>query len=85
MVGISHEPLRQERPSWSELLRIRELWASIAIAAMWLAVVVDSVWGPSLVSASNDGNSTTVPSAIIVALFAWLATSVVARYAFKQD
>jgi hypothetical protein len=57
-----------------------ETWASLAIAVMWLAVLVDAVWGPDFVSTSGSGaSSTTVPSAIFVAFFAYLGTRVVAR------
>ena len=57
------------------------MWAALSIAVMWIAVLFDAVFGPDIVS-SNPPNSTTVPSAVIVALFAWLATRVVARYGF---
>ena len=63
----------------------RELWASLAIGVMWLAVLCDAVWGPNFVSTSGSGaTSTTIPSAIFVALFAYLGTRVVARYGFNR-
>ena len=55
---------------------------------MWLAVAVSAVWGPDFVGASNDGNSSTIPSGIFVALFASIGTWAVAKYAFgrpRQD
>jgi F0F1-type ATP synthase assembly protein I len=87
MASVSHEPaaFRPERPQWAEFLKIRELWASLAISMMWLAVLVDAVWGPNFVSTSSGGNSTTIPSAIFVGLFAFLASASVAKYAFRQD
>jgi hypothetical protein len=52
---------------------------------MWAAVLFDAVWGPDFVSTSGSGASTTtIPSAIFVALFAYLGTRVVARYGFGQ-
>jgi len=66
-------------------LLVRELWASIAIVSMWLAVLVDAIWGPDIVSTSAGGGSTTVPSAVAVALFAFLGTWVVAHYAYRHD
>jgi len=63
----------------------RETWASLAITAMWLAVALDAVWGPDFVATSGSGASTTtIPSAIFVALFAYLGTRVVARYGFER-
>jgi hypothetical protein len=74
-----------ERPQWTEILKIREMWASLAISMMWLAVLFDAVYGPNFVGSSNDGNSTTIPSAIFVAFFAFLATASVAKHAFRQQ
>ena len=87
MASVSHEPptFAPERPQWAEFLRIREMWASLAISMMWLAVVFDAVFGPSFVHTSSGGNSTTIPSAIFVALFAFLASAAVAKPGFRQD
>ena len=77
---------RRERPRWAELLRIPEMWGSLAIIAIWLAVLFDAVYGPSFVSTSGSGTeSTTIPSSIFVALFACLATASVAKRAFRPD
>ena len=64
--------------------RTRERWASVAIAAIWLAVLFTAVFAPNFVSSDAAGNSTTVPSVIPVAIFAWLATSGVAKVAFGR-
>ena len=62
------------------------MWASLAIVMIWLAVLFDAVYGPNFVSTQGSGtNSTTIPSAIAVAFFAFLATASVAKYAFRQD
>jgi NAD/NADP transhydrogenase beta subunit len=65
-------------------LLVTEMWASLAIVAMWLAVLLDAVFGPDIVSTNGGANSTTVPSAVAVALFASLATWAVARYGFDH-
>ena len=82
MSSLSHPPA--ESPlghSWFDLLRVRELWASLAITAMWIAVACSAAWGPDLVSTSGGGtNTTTIPSGIAVALFATLGTWAVAKY-----
>jgi len=85
MATVSHPPYARERPQWAEFLRIPEMWASLAISMMWLAVLFDAVFGPSFVSTSAGGNSTTIPSAIFVALFAFLGSAAVAKYGFRQD
>ena len=66
--------------SWSGLL-VREMWASLAITAMWAVVAICAVWGPDFVSTSGSGASaTTIPSGIIVAMFATIGTWFVAKY-----
>jgi hypothetical protein len=85
MSSISHPPtgtVHERR--WSSLLLLRDLWASLAIGLMWVAVAVSAVWGPDLVATSNDGNSTTIPSAIAVAMFAAIGTWAIAKYAFRS-
>jgi len=81
----SHETsgaLPERRRLLSQVL-VHEMWASLAIAVMWLAVLFDALFGPDLV-VSNASGTTTVPSAIIVGFFAYLATRVVARYGFGR-
>ena len=84
MSTIPHEPARAaaERRHWSAQILVREMWASVAISVMWLAVLFAAVFAPDIVSSSNDGNSTTIPSAVAVALFAAIGTRTVAKYGF---
>lgn len=72
-----------ERRPWS-LRLVPEMWAALTIAVMWLAVLFDAVFGPDFVSTSS-GSSTTIPSSIVVAVFAYLGTRVVARYGFGRS
>jgi hypothetical protein len=82
MSTISHPSVgAAQEPGWALLLRAKEVWASLAITATWIAVAVTAVWGPDLVGSSNDGNSTTIPSGIFVALFASISTWALAKYA----
>ena len=86
MSTISHPPTGAvHEPGWSAMPLVREVWASLAIAAMWIAVAVSAVWGPDFVSTSGSGtNSTTIPSGIAVAMFAAIGTWAVAKYAFGR-
>jgi hypothetical protein len=53
---------------------------------MWMAVLFDALFSPDMVSSSASGASlTTIPSAVAVAPFAYLATRVVARYGFERS
>ena len=80
MATLPHEPptVARQRPSWMEL---PAMWSSLAIAVVWLAVLFDGVFGPDIrvVTGGYPGSTTTVPSAVIVALFALLATGRIAR------
>ena len=76
-------PVRRQTPSWSLQLLVPEMWAWLAITVMWLAVLFDAVYGPDIVSSDVAGNHTVIPSAVAVALFAFLGTWVVARHGFR--
>jgi hypothetical protein len=61
-----------------------ETWGSLAIGVIWLAVLFDAVFGPDITSHDVTGATTIVPSAVVVAFFAFLATWVIARRAFGR-
>jgi len=85
MSSISHPPTgAADEVGWVSLLRLREVWASLAISVMWIAVAVTAVWAPDFVASSNDGSHTTIPSGVCVALFATIATWALAKYAFGR-
>jgi len=86
MSTLSHEtaPVVRERPS---LLHARELWASVAIVAIWLAVLLDALFGPDIVTqtgVAGVGDSATIPSAVALALFAAFATWPIAKHGFRD-
>lgn len=74
-----------ERERWSSRAAISDMWASLAISVMWLAVLLDALFGPDVVSRNGSATSTTtIPSAVFLAFFAYLGTRVVARYGFRR-
>jgi hypothetical protein len=87
MSTISHPPtgISSDTRRWTERVGVRETWASLAIFAMWIAVSVSAVWGPDFVSSSGSGtNTTTIPSGIVIGLFATIGTWLVAKYGFAR-
>ena len=62
---------------------VPEMWAGLAIAVTWLAVLFTAIFGPDVVVTSPTG-STTLPCVVPVALFAWLATWLVAKHGFGR-
>ena len=86
MTTVPHEPSRiaGESSGWSTRLLVPEMWASLTIIVIWLSVLVDAAFGPDIVTRGVSGDTATVPSAVVVALFAFLGTWVVARYGFRH-
>jgi hypothetical protein len=82
MTTIPHEPSSiVGRSVW---LDARDLWAALAIVAIWLAVLFAAVFGPDFVSTSAGGNNTVIPSGLGVAICALFATMSVAKYGFSK-
>jgi hypothetical protein len=81
MSVISHESSVNSRFAW---LQVTEMWASLAITVMWLAVLFDAMFGPDITSSTPGGTSSSVPSAVAVALFATIGTWAVARYGLRH-
>lgn len=86
MTTIPHEStLAGRSPSWSARLLVPEMWASLAIVAMWMSVLFTAIFGPNIETHGVAGDSTSIPSAVAVALFAFFGTWVVARNGFRHD
>jgi hypothetical protein len=86
MTTIPHEPVRvvPEQQGWSLRLLVPELWASVAIAVMWLSVLFTAIYGRDIVTSTVGGDNSTVPSVIVVTFFAFFGTWVVARCGFRR-
>ena len=85
-VSVHAPPTAAEGRRWYSRVLVEDMWASLAIVSMWLAVLFDGLFGPDVVATSAAGTSTTtIPSAVIVALFAYLGTRVVARHGFHHS
>ena len=74
-------PDAASRSGRSTRFLVPEMWAALAIGVIWLVVLAAALFGPDFVS-SGPATFTRIPSAIIIAFFAWLATWVVARHGF---
>jgi hypothetical protein len=87
MTVVPHELHRiaPEARGWRDF-PIAEVAASITISVIWLTVLLDSLFGPDIVNESAaPGTRSVVPSAVVVAFFAVIATWVIAKYAFRRD
>jgi hypothetical protein len=86
MATISHEVSPSEPTTRSRAERlVPELWTSLAIAVIWVTVLLDAIFGPDIVTRGVAGDSAIVPSAIVISFFAFLATWVVARQGFRRE
>jgi hypothetical protein len=86
MSTMSHEPSRiaPQRRGSREFV-VPEMWASLTIVVMWLAVLFDAIFGPNIYAHGAGGDSSIIPSAVVLALFAFLATWVVSKHGFRRD
>ena len=83
MSTISQQQTRAT-PVREQWFRIREMWAAVSIAVIWLAVLFTAVFGPDIVSTSAGVSAATVPSVVVVVPFAFFATWSVAKYGFGR-
>lgn len=83
MTTLSHES--SPKPTRLPSIVTPDMWPSLAIAVVWIAVLVDAVWGPNIETSNGAGtNTSSTPSAVALALFAFLTSWVVARYAYRR-
>jgi uncharacterized membrane protein len=76
--------VRSPRESWAPRLLVPEMWATVAIVAMWVAVLFVGVYGGQATFHSVDSSVTTIPSGVLVALFAAIGTGSIAKRVFGR-
>jgi len=82
---MTHEPSTDVvRPGIAARLLVPGFWGALSIVSMWLAVLFVGVFGGNMIFASNAGDVTTIPSAVVLALFAVIGTSSIAKRVFGR-
>jgi hypothetical protein len=76
--------VRSSREGWASRVLVREIWATVAIVSMWVAVLFVGVFGGDMPFHSVDSSFTTMPSGVAVALFAAIGTGSVAKRVFGR-
>ena len=86
MTSVVHEPMAAQpgEGHWASRILVREMWATLAISVMWLAVLFDGVFGSDIRTYDAGGSTASIPSAVVVAFFALLGTVAVARRGFGR-
>lgn len=64
--------------------RLPEIWGTLAITAMWLAVILVGVYGGDMTFASPSNGTTVIPIGAVVAVCAAFATAAVSKRAFRR-
>ncbi len=87
MTTISHEPsavARERRPELQPFV-VRDTMTSLAISVIWLAVLLVSLFGPSIQTTSAGGDMSEIPVGAVIAILAVPATWVIAKYGFSRE
>jgi hypothetical protein len=86
MTTTMHEPATAgpAREGIAARLLVPAFWGAVSIAFMWLAVLFDGVFGGDMIFSNPGSGPTTIPSAVAVALFAFVGTTAVAKRAFAR-
>jgi hypothetical protein len=86
MTVMTHEPSAGTplRQGIASRLLVPGFWATVSIVTMWLAVLFDGIFGADMTFTNSAAQVTVIPSAVLVALFAMIATVSVAKRAFGR-
>ena len=86
MTTIPHEPVASTgRRPWTESAAMTQMWATLAIVAIWLSVLIYGLFAPDIVTRSYIGDYAAIPAGVVVALFAAIATWPIAWFGFKRE
>jgi len=86
MTPTLHEPATAApaRDGIAARLLVPAFWGAVSIVAMWLAVLFVGVFGGDMVFSNPGSGPTVIPSAVAVALFAFVGTASVAKRTFTR-
>ena len=86
MTTTMHEPATAGpvREGIAARLLVSAFWGAVSIVAMWLAVLFDGIFGGEMIFSSTGNGTSSIPSAVGVALFAMIGTVAVAKRAFRS-
>ena len=86
MTATMHEESLAGSPGEGRASRflVPEMWATVSIVVMWLAVLCVGVWGGDMTFQGTDTSSSVIPSGVAVAFFAALGTGSVAKRVFGR-
>ena len=87
MTVMTHEPSTGTpiRQGIASRLLVPGFWATVSIVMMWLAVLLDGIFGGDMTfSDSTQTTVSVIPSVVAVALFAAIATASVAKRTFGR-
>ena len=86
MAMMTHEPSAGTpiRQGIASRLLVPGFWATVSIVTMWLAVLFVGIFGGDMTFTNSSAQVTIIPSAVLVALFAMIATVSVAKRAFGR-
>jgi hypothetical protein len=86
MTVMTHEPPTgtPARQDVASRLLVPGFWATVSIVTMWLAVLFDGIFGGNMTFSNLPLHVTVIPSVVVVALFAAIATASVAKRAFGR-
>jgi membrane protein YdbS with pleckstrin-like domain len=81
MTATMHEQSSTQSPSenWVSRILVPEMWATVAIVVMWMAVLFVGVYGGDMTFHGADSSWSTIPAGVAVALFAAIGTVSVAK------